>query len=84
MNAETRAKEIAKIINASGDDHDLITAFGQVVIASAIRQAENDKLEEAAAILDEYRSSERSDYAAGQDTVAREAAAEIRSLKSKD
>lgn len=48
MNAETRAKDTAKIINASGDDHDLITAFGQVVIASAIRQAENDKLEEAA------------------------------------
>lgn len=78
MNAETRAKEIAKIINASGDDHDLITAFGQVVIASALRQAQNEKLEEAARVVAEVGAEDGS-----RDSIAtaRGAAKLIRSLK---
>lgn len=52
-------------------------------IAQAITRAENDKLEEAAAIVDEYRTNEASDCGAGQDVAAQNAAAEIRSLKSK-
>lgn len=49
LSHEERAAKVAKIINASGDDHDLITAFGEVVIAQALREACNEKLEEAAA-----------------------------------
>jgi hypothetical protein len=53
----------------------------EAAIATAIRHACNEKLEEAAAILDEYRTDDDSDYSAGQDVAAKEAAAEIRSLK---
>lgn len=87
MNAETRAKEIVRSLcePLDRDRPYLETPMRKVmteVIATAIRQAENDKLEEAARLCDgvteELKPGRRQSHASPY------FAALIRSLKSKD
>lgn len=81
MNAETRAKDLVGAIFMSGSqwgEHGW--EFAQRIIAAAITQAGNDKLEEAA-----QRLIHRAYRLLPPDTqLVAKCAAEIRSLKSKD
>jgi len=72
MNAETRAKELFPL--AFGETLSPEQAAFRDRIATAIRSAENDKLEEAAAHFERYSAA----------FSGRSFAATLRSLKSKD
>lgn len=44
MTPEDRAAKVGSQINSAGDEDDLVLAFGEALIASAIRDAENAKI----------------------------------------
>ena len=77
--AEERARAVCARITHLADWRDR-----EAVITEAIRQAENDKLEEAAKAAERQITGEHSDFGSGGDCVAEDIAEEIRSLKSKD
>lgn len=101
MNAETRAKERSadpahvlalQVVNFKDSDglDKRLAEYDRVkaLIATAIRQAENDKLEEAALMLeagrDHMRSKANGANARILSALVTELAVDIRSLKSKD
>ena len=85
--AEERAAQIRaelELMVGAVEFAETLPAGTETLIAQAIREAENDKLEEAALIAEACRSGEHSDYGAGLDAAANEIADAIRTLKSKD
>lgn len=70
MNDETRAKETLERILKGIGDGSVTATDAEALIAQALRQAENDKLEEAARLMDRVMADSK--------------AALIRTLKQED
>jgi hypothetical protein len=80
MTPEERARALAYQISITS-----LTAYvpeaADVVIAAAIRAAENDALERAAKVAMEHEDNERSAFGAGASAAAERIADAIRALK---